>query len=43
MKLTAATFPALTEKKFLAMVLQLATLCGWRSYHTFDSRRSAHG
>lgn len=34
---------ALTEKQFQAQVLQLASLSGWRCYHTFDSRRSSPG
>jgi len=33
----------LTEKKFMAMVLQLARLRGWLAYHTHDSRRSVQG
>src|SRR5690349_1877599 len=32
-----------SEKAFQTMVLDLARLLGWRSYHTFDSRRSAPG
>jgi hypothetical protein len=35
--------PRLTEKQFQAQVVQLATLCGWRMYHTHDSRRSNPG
>lgn len=34
---------AVTERQFLAQVRDLARLCGWRSYHTFDSRRSDEG
>lgn len=32
-----------SEKEFMANVVELATLLGWRSYHTHDSRRSAPG
>lgn len=32
-----------SEKSFQQQILQLAHLTGWRSYHTFDSRRSAPG
>jgi len=32
-----------SEKEFQGQVLRLARLCGWRVYHTFDSRRSAPG
>lgn len=32
-----------TEKGFQAAVVELATLLGWRSYHTHDSRRSEAG
>jgi hypothetical protein len=32
-----------TEKQFQAQVVQLARLCGWRVYHTHDSRRCAPG
>ena len=32
-----------TEKGFMAAVLQLAKIHGWRTYHTFDSRRSTAG
>jgi hypothetical protein len=32
-----------TEKQLQAQVVQLASLTGWRCYHTFDSRRSAPG
>lgn len=33
----------LTEKQFMAQVVQLAKLRGWLVYHTFDSRRSTQG
>jgi hypothetical protein len=35
--------PALTEKKFQQMVLDLAKLHKWKCYHTHDSRHSAAG
>jgi len=33
----------LTEKAFLQQVRDLAELCGWLVYHTYDSRRSPEG
>lgn len=33
----------LTEKQFMAQVLELAKLQGWLVYHTHDSRRSEPG
>ena len=33
----------LQEKQFLALVRELAQWCGWRVYHTHDSRRSPAG
>lgn len=33
----------MTERQFQPQVVQLARLCGWLIYHTFDSRRSAAG
>jgi VRR-NUC domain len=33
----------ITEKDFLQQVIDLARLCGWKVYHTFDARRSAPG
>jgi hypothetical protein len=33
----------LTEKAFQTQVVQLARLCGFETYHTFDSRRSDRG
>jgi hypothetical protein len=32
-----------TEKQFMATVIEMARAFGWRSFHTFDSRRSAPG
>ena len=33
----------MTEKEFMAQIIQLLELYDWRYYHTFDSRRSAQG
>ena len=33
----------ISEKTFQGMVIALANATGWRTYHTFDSRRSAAG
>jgi Holliday junction resolvase len=40
-----AVMPALaiTEKQFQAELVELLERFGWRTYHTFDSRRSAAG
>lgn len=35
--------PAISEKQFMAQVVQLAKMLGWRVYHTHDSRRSEPG
>jgi hypothetical protein len=35
--------PKLTERRFQQQVVELATLLGWRHYHTHDSRRSPSG
>lgn len=35
--------PKLTEKQFQAQVVALAKLCGWKCYHTHNSRHSAPG
>ena len=32
-----------TEAEFQQAVVELAELCGWLVYHTYDSRRSAPG
>jgi len=32
-----------TERAFQQQITELADLCGWRWYHTFDSRRSPAG
>ena len=37
------TLPRITEKQFMAQVVQLARMCRWKVYHTHDSRRSAAG
>ena len=34
---------AISEEQFQQQVIDLATLRGWRCYHTRDSRRSAEG
>lgn len=34
---------ACSEKDFQAAVIDLARLCGWKVYHTHDSRRSPCG
>ena len=34
---------AISEEEFQQQVIELATLRGWRHYHTHDSRRSAEG
>ena len=36
-------YPSIPEADFLAYVTELATLCGWLVYHTYDSRRSQPG
>lgn len=33
----------MTEKEFQSWVLGIATPCGWKHYHTHDSRRSPGG
>lgn len=33
----------ITEKAFQDLIVQLAQWCGWRTYHTHDSRRSDAG
>jgi hypothetical protein len=35
--------PPITEKEFLDQIVQLGNLHGWRSFHVFDSRKSAPG
>ena len=35
--------PKLTEKRFMAQVVEYARLAGWLVYHTHDSRRSCAG
>lgn len=32
-----------SEREFQRWVIELATLCGWMTYHTHDSRRSQPG
>lgn len=36
-------YPSIPEADFLAAVTELAGLCGWLVYHTYDSRRSQAG
>lgn len=38
-----STLPKITEKQFMAQVIELASVLGWRVYHTHDSRHSAAG
>lgn len=33
----------ISEKQFMAQVIQLARMCGWLCYHTFTSRCSPAG
>lgn len=33
----------MNEKDFQQQVIDYAAICGWTTYHTFDSRRSAGG
>lgn len=40
---TVASGPYVTEKALQATIVAVAKLCGFRVYHTFDSRRSAPG
>lgn len=35
--------PPESEKDLQDKIIKLARLLGWRVYHTYDSRRSAHG
>ncbi len=35
--------PGMSEAQLLAAVRRLARTCGWRCYHTHDSRRSERG
>jgi hypothetical protein len=37
------TLPPVTEAQFQNRTIQLAKGCGWRVYHTHDSRRSEAG
>lgn len=32
-----------TERQLQDTIVRMATLLGWTHYHTYDSRRSAHG
>lgn len=35
--------PPMSEKRFMASVVKLARLLGWRTYHTFNSKHSDAG
>lgn len=37
------TYMGLSEREFMDQVMKLATLYGWKGYHTHDSRRSQRG
>lgn len=39
----ATTTGKIAEKDLQAAVVELAQYCGWKPYHTFDSRRSDPG
>jgi hypothetical protein len=43
MPMPDAAFAGVTEKEWLATVIEIATTYGWMSYHTHDSRHSAKG
>ena len=43
MATTSKTAIPLTEKQFMAMVIELAKLCDWRHFHVHDARRSPSG
>lgn len=38
-----ATLPPLTEAAFMRQVVELAALCGWKTYHPFLSKWSQKG
>ena len=42
-KNTASSYSSLSEKDFMAQVVQYAKLHKWHVYHTFDSRKSEAG
>ncbi len=35
--------PTISEAEFMAMVMELANICGWLSFHVHDSRRCSPG
>lgn len=43
MTVAALRLEDMLEKEFQAQVVDLARRLGWTIYHTFNSRRSAHG
>lgn len=38
-----AVVPSMSEKQLQTAVVELAELCGWRYFHTFDARKSVAG
>ncbi len=40
---TASKLPKITEKEFMAQVVEFAKLRGWKTYHTLVSRGSEAG
>jgi len=43
MATTTTTTTTMSERQLQSAVIQLAELLGWKTYHTFDSRRSNPG
>ena len=41
--MTTLTIGNMSERELQKIVLDLAEVNGWMHYHTYDSRRSAHG
>ena len=41
--MTYDAMPAASEKDFQRAITDLAKACGWKIYHTYDSRRSNPG
>ena len=40
---TGSAAGLISEKQFQATVIEYAKACGWKVYHTYDSRRSEAG
>ena len=40
---TGSAAGLISEKEFQATVIEYAKACGWKVYHTYDSRRSDPG